>query len=91
MIYTALDMWGLYGYAGAGALLLWCRLGKGKAREVYGLSDILRRYIAEDVREKIEPILFVLLGTVLSVGIIQPTTAAQAFAAGVGWTSLASK
>jgi hypothetical protein len=91
MIYTTLNLWGLSGFAFAGALLLWCRLGN-KAREVYQLSNLLRRFIRNDsIREKIEPVLFVLLGTVLSIGIIQPSTPAQAFAAGVGWTSLASK
>jgi hypothetical protein len=92
MIYTPLNIWGLSGFAFAGALLLWCKLGKGKARQVYALSDILKQFIQNDnIREKIEPIMFVLLGTVLSIWIIQPTTPAQAFAAGVGWTSLASK
>jgi hypothetical protein len=62
------------------------------SRQVYALSDILKQFIRNDnIREKIEPVMFVLLGTVLSIWIIQPTTPAQAFAAGVGWTSLASK
>jgi hypothetical protein len=80
----------LYFYAGAGALILWGKMGK-RGREVYCLSDILKRCTKDSVRMVIEPLVFVVFGAVVAVGIVQPSTAARAVAAGLGWTGLASK
>jgi hypothetical protein len=90
-IYEPISVWWLHAYAGVGALILWGKLGK-RGREVYGLSDILRRWgFSESLRLAIEPAIFVLLGAFLAVVFVQPTTVAQAVAAGVGWTGLVSK
>jgi hypothetical protein len=84
-------IWQLHAYAAAGALLLWGKLGK-YGREVYGLSDILRRFgFSDRARLVLEPILFVAIGAFLAVVFVQPTTVAQAVAAGLGWTSIASR
>lgn len=80
----------LYFYAGSGALVLWGKLGK-RGREVYCLSDVLKRCMNDSVRMVIEPLVFVVIGAVVAIGIVEPVTAAQAVAAGLGWTGLASK
>lgn len=90
-IYEPVSVWWLHGYAGVGAVILWGKLGK-RGREVYGLSDLLKRWgLNERMRLAIEPAIFVLLGAVLAVVFVQPSTVAQAVAAGVGWTGLVSK
>jgi hypothetical protein len=81
----------LYGYTAAGAVILWGKLAR-EGRKVHFLSDLLIRYIPnEPLRKIIEPLVFVAFGTYLAVGVIDPTTERQAFAAGLGWTGLASK
>lgn len=80
----------LYFYASSGALVLWGKLGKS-GREIYGLSDILKRFMPDNARQVIEPIVFIALGAFISIGMVNPDTPAQAVAAGLGWTGLASK
>ncbi len=90
-VYENIPAWELHAYAAVGALLLWSKLGK-RGREVYGLSDFLRLFgLSNKIRLVTEPIVFVRIGAFLAVIFIQPNTAAQAVAAGMGWTGLISK
>jgi hypothetical protein len=85
------SLFSLYGYTAAGAIILWGKLAK-QGRGVYFLSDLLAIYVpSERWRRVIEPLIFVAFGTYIAVGVIGPTTERQAFAAGLGWTGLASK
>jgi hypothetical protein len=82
----------LHVYAAAGAIILWSKLGRAGRREVWVLSGVLGNYLSnEQTRKLVEPLVFVSFGTFLAVGILHPATEGQALAAGLGWTSLASK
>ena len=83
--------WEFFLYAAGGALILWGKLAK-QGREVYGLTDILKRFgLSERVRLAVEPVIFVVLGGFFAVGLLDPSTIPQAIAAGIGWTGLVSK
>ena len=83
----------LYIDAAIGAAILWAKLGKTN-RRVYGLSDVVEMLISENwprVRMISEFVIFLLIGTYVSVALFDPSTGGQALAAGLGWTGLASK
>ncbi len=94
MIETIAVIWSLiflHVYTAAGAIILWTKLGR-RGREVWGLSNLVSTYIqSEQKRKLVEPLVFVTFGTFLAVGILHPGTEGQAVAAGLGWTSLASR
>ncbi|EIM26013.1 hypothetical protein MicloDRAFT_00067430 [Microvirga lotononidis] len=77
-------------YVAVGTAVCFCKL-RDDGRKIYGLSPILTRYIGnENLRLAVEVLVFMLIGCLLSHGLVQPTTAPQAFAAGLAWTGLAS-
>lgn len=81
----------LYVCAACGAFILWGKLALMQKQSIAFLSHFLSLYIrAERIKNGVEPVLFVALGTFLAVMIISPVTPAQAFAAGLGWTGLAT-
>lgn len=80
----------LYACIACGAFLLWSKLSK-QGRQVLGLSHFLQLYIGnENLRNGLEPFLFVGVGTFVAAMVIAPITGPQAFAAGLGWTGLLS-
>jgi hypothetical protein len=95
MVDTLNAMWTasfLYVYTAAGAIILRSKLGRSGRREVWVSSGVLGNYVGnEQTRKLVEPLVFVSFGTFLAVGILHPATEGQALAAGLGWTSLASK
>lgn len=82
--------WGLILITLVGTLISYARATK-KSRRVYGLSDILETYLSRRNKVFVEPIIFVLLGTLVGMILGMPSNAPQAFAAGIGWTALATR
>jgi hypothetical protein len=84
----------LYTNAAVGAAILWAKLGK-KNRRVYGLTDLVEVLVPLNwnrLRMLTELIIFLGLGTYVTVELFGPSTGGQAFAAGMGWTAgLASR
>ena len=80
MVFTAL-----------GAMLVWARLGPEKVR-VFALSRLVEGLRISDTAKLLtEFCIFVTLGVVVGVAVVQPTTVTQALAAGMGWTGLLSQ
>jgi hypothetical protein len=77
--------------AAMGCAVLWSKDGPSKLR-IYALSNLVDRLpLAENARYFVQFVLFVLLGTFASLLMISPTTARQAFAAGLGCTAALGK
>ncbi|MDD2860569.1 MAG: hypothetical protein PHI71_05790 [Acidiphilium sp.] len=79
--------------SGLGALLLWGRTDKKKRASV-GIGDIIKIFIKDPnsgFSQSLELVLFIAIGIFLSIYIAGVTNGSQAFAAGLGWTGLASK
>jgi hypothetical protein len=47
--------------------------------------------ISEKVRMRLEMLVFVLVGTIVTMELTHPSSGMQAFSAGLGWTGLAAK
>lgn len=78
-------------YAAMGSALFYSRWGRKKLK-VYLLSDLLDVFqLSEKARVIIEFVIFVGFGCAVSIGIVHPQNAAQAFSAGLGWTGLAAR
>jgi hypothetical protein len=78
-------------YVAIGVIVLWCKTSKTN-RNIYGLSPVLELFFGDGhLRSIIELIIFIVLGCLVSDGLVVPTTAAQAIAAGLGWTGLMTK
>ena len=84
-----LSEFSLVGYTAIGTIFLYCKWGRTKIR-VYGLSGLFDIWTTEQTRLRLtaELIVFVALGCILAMGIVEPKTPIQALAAGVTWTSL---
>lgn len=79
----------LFAFLGAG--LLYMQWGRSKLR-AYAFSDLLDTFdLTESVRYRTELVIFVLVGTIVALGIARPSTMAQAFSAGLGWTGIAAR
>lgn len=77
--------WELF-FAGLGALSLWVKLSHEK-RKAYGWSALLDMVVInEKWRVPLEVLIFVSIGAIVSSAVVHPNNAAQAMAAGVGWT-----
>lgn len=78
----------MLGFSALGALTLWIRLKFGLSFE-RGSDDFMNELKEQfRVRVLIHLLLFVTLGAVLSVIMVEPNTYKQALAAGMAWTSL---
>jgi hypothetical protein len=78
-------------FSALGAALSYSKWGRKKLK-VYYLSDILDVFeLSPRVRVLTEFGLFIIVGCSVCIGIVHPQTAAQAFSAGLGWTSLIGK
>ena len=76
-------------YTAFGVIFLYCKWGR-KRIKVFALSEILDMWTTEQTKSRMiaELIIFVVLGCILAIGVVQPTTPAQALTAGLGWTGL---
>jgi uncharacterized membrane protein YbjE (DUF340 family) len=81
----------LWVYAAVGIVILWGKMKKNQ-RNVYALTELVGQLISNaKLRVCAELVVFLAIGSVVAMGIIDPTTPAQAFAAGLGWTSLTTR
>lgn len=81
------------GYTALGTVIFWSIHGRKKLK-VYLLSDLFNSFgWAEDgiSRNVVEFILFVVIGLLVGVGVIGPSTIPQAFSAGLAWTGVVAK
>ena len=76
-------------YTALGVIFLYCKWGR-KRIKVYALSEILDMWTTEQTTPRLaaELIIFVVVGCILAIGVVDPTTPAQALTAGLGWTGL---
>jgi len=73
-------------FTGVGVAVFWGKWGRTKLR-AYLLSDLLNLVpVDEKWRAAIEFLVFLTLGCLVGIGIVQPTTPTQALTAGFGWT-----
>ena len=73
-------------YTGIGATILWGKLGNTKLRP-FGLWRLIKLLpVSQNKKEVIEIIVFISLGCIVGIGIVQPTNVPQALSAGFGWT-----
>lgn len=75
-------------FTAIGTAALWARWGElglrpFMLRKWFGLFLPDRAW-----RKRVEAVTFVVVGTIVGIGVVEPTTAAQAIAAGLGWTGL---
>jgi len=83
----------LWIYAAVGVLVLWCK-SKAKSRGVYALTDIVNLFVPAKyakTRAIVEVICYLCIGCLLAMGILNPATPGQAFAAGLGFTGLTTR
>lgn len=75
-------------FTAVGVIVLWGKLGT-KRVGVYALSALIKQLgIGGRSAVILEFLVFVTIGIVAAVGVVQPTNVAQAFTAGLGWTGL---
>ena len=89
---AALSPLPLWVYSAIGVLILWGKL-KLTSKNVYTLSGIVNVIIPETwprLRGIVELTCYITIGCIIAVGVIDPGTPAQAFAAGLRWTGLTS-
>src|SRR5258705_10885517 len=73
-------------YTAIGAAVYWGRRGRSRLRP-YGLSNIVDRLgVAGTPRVLIEFFVFVTLGCIVGIGVVDPRNATQALTAGFAWT-----
>lgn len=84
------DLWAVV-FTALGAIIVWARLGPEKIR-VFALSRLIEGLGFRNRNQMLlEFVVFVSLGIVVGVAVVQPTTVPQALAAGMGWTGLLSQ
>ena len=78
-------------YTGVGVVVFWVKLGDQRVK-VFGVSRVLEQ-VGVSTRTSIIVEFFTVLalGIVVATAFIQPATAEQAIAAGLGWTGLATQ
>lgn len=72
-------------------MVSWSKYGRNKLR-IYFLSAVIDMFIDADVkwRQVLELFVFLILGCIISVGVVDPGTPIQAITAGFGWTGILS-
>jgi hypothetical protein len=83
----------LWVYAAMGCAILWAKM-KASQRSVYGLTDMICVFVPDTwpkLRGLLEIAIYLTVGSLIAIAIITPSTPAQAFAAGLGWTSLTTR
>jgi hypothetical protein len=77
-------------FTAIGAAVFWGKWGKTKLKVKY-LSDLLDLFpLNPKSRGALEFLIFVALGCVVGIAVVQPSNAAQALTAGFGWTGFVS-
>jgi hypothetical protein len=75
-------------YTALGAALFWGKWGRTRLK-AYVLSDIVELLpVSDHWRSAIELTIFVTIGCVVGIGVVQPLNPTQALTAGFGWTGL---
>ncbi|MDV2496196.1 MAG: hypothetical protein RX316_08305 [bacterium] len=88
----AVYSFGTVSFTFLGICLLWARWGRRRLRPVIPFADLLETWnLSKNARYIIEFKIFAILGTVLAIALVEPATAKQCIAAGLGWTGLVSK
>ena len=78
-------------FTAIGSILFYSMWGR-KALRIYLLSDLLNAFhLSERTQIVTELGMFLLFGCSITMGIIHPQNAAQAFSAGLGWTGLVGR
>jgi hypothetical protein len=78
-------------FTAIGVAIFWGKWGRTKLK-AYVLSDIVNLLPVDDKwRSAIEFVVFVAFGCLVGIGVTQPTTAAQALTAGLGWTGFVTR
>lgn len=73
-------------YTSIGTAVFWGKWGRKKLKAYY-LSDLIERLPLEKrYRQILEFVVFVSIGCVVGVGLVEPRNAVQALTAGFGWT-----
>lgn len=74
-----------------GVVLLWARLGHNQIR-IFALSKLVDQLpCSKNTALVLELVVFSVIGVIVAISFIKPTSAAQAIAAGMGWTGLLSE
>ena len=78
-------------FALLGAGILYMQWGRSELRP-YAFSDLLDTFdLDENVRCRLELLIFVVIGTIVAIGLTKPINVQQAFSAGLGWTGIAAR
>lgn len=82
-------------FTAIGTVLLWSKLGVEKGVEgieVFALSRLISGLgVSGNKKMFAEFAVFVVLGVIVGVAVVQPTNVMQALAAGMGWTGLVAQ
>jgi hypothetical protein len=83
----AFSFWNI-AFTAIGASIFWGKWGRTRLRP-YVLSDLIGFLTTnERWRGFLEFAVFLILGCIVGIGVVQPSTATQALTAGFGWTGL---
>ena len=74
-------------FAAIGAAALWGKQGRTELK-AYVLSDIVRLFLKGRSRILVEFIIFVALGCLVGIAVVEPTNVRQAITAGFAWTAV---
>ena len=75
-------------FTAIGAAVYWGKWGRTKLK-AYVLSDVINLIpMGRKWRAAIEFVIFLTIGCVVGIAVVQPTNATQALTAGFGWTGL---
>lgn len=77
-------------YTAIGASVLWGTWGKTKLK-AFVLSNILKLFLTGRTATVVEFLIFVVLGTLIGIGIAKPQNPQQAITAGLAWTSVLAR
>lgn len=75
-------------FTALGVFLLYARWGKAGLRYYVPRHLLETLHLSEDRKMQLELLVFMVVGTAVATACVQPQTASQAIAAGLGWTGL---
>lgn len=73
-------------FTSLGALILWSLLGRKKLR-AYALSEVVSKVCTGKTRYFVEFFIFIAIGCIIGIVIVDPINPRQALTAGFAWTS----
>jgi hypothetical protein len=74
-------------YTAIGAAVLWGTWGRTKLKALV-LSNIIRLFLSGRTEAVVEFLIFVILGTLVGIGLVKPVNPEQAITAGLAWTGV---